>query len=210
VPPTRAFYSVVQYVPDAGRAEAANAGVALYVPATGWLEARMSPTLDRVRHFFRLSKKDLRRVERAVAALKYRLGLARSEFTSGADFAQFVAARADAVRLTQPRLAVVQDPIRDLNALYDKLVGEHEGVAVEHALLPTLPPHFADVIVRLEASHKVWRPSPIRVPTVRRRLPVSFAYENGKVNYVRPESLAAGNRLTPRLESLSFNGRLIH
>jgi hypothetical protein len=29
----RALYSVVQYVPDSGRAEGANAGVVLYVPA---------------------------------------------------------------------------------------------------------------------------------------------------------------------------------
>lgn len=210
MPPTRAFYSVLQYMPDGGRAEAANVGVALFVPGESWLEVRTSPTLERVDRFFKPKAHDRQRIERAVSGLTYRLGLARSEFRSEADFAKFIAARADAVRLTPPRLVMVEDRTRDLSDLYDKLVGDREQLTVARSPTESLPPRVAEVVQRLEATHRVWRPREVSVPTVKRPLKVTFAYANGRVNYVRSESLAPSGRLTGRMHLLGFNGRLIH
>jgi hypothetical protein len=124
--PIRAFYSVVQYVPDSGRAEAANAGVVLFVPSTKWIDIRSSQTLERVRKFFAPGRQQLQRIELALEALKNRIALARDEFKDECDFEQFIAARADAVRLTAPRLVMVSDPLSELNSLFNELVSDHD------------------------------------------------------------------------------------
>lgn len=207
---TRALYSIVQYVPDSGRAEAANAGVLLYVPQRRWMELRVSMSLQRVRQFFRPGKQQLRRIELGLEALKHRIELARSEFTTEADLEQFVAARADAVRLTAPRLMMVEEPLSDLNSLYEELVGEADCAMAASAHPLGLPPQVAEVFGRLEAQHKVWRPGRITLPTINRPFEVPIAYQNGRVNYVRPESLAAGHKVDDKIARLGFNGQLIY
>lgn len=206
----RAFYSVVQYVPDGGRAEAANAGVVLFVPDRRLIEVRTSPTLERVRQFFRPGRQELRRIELALDAFKHRMELARADFESESDLAQFAAARADAVRLTPPRVVMVREPLSDLEALYAELVGDQDRVAEAAGAMQGLPPRVAEVFGRLEAARKAWRPGRITLPTVNRSFEVPVAYQNGRVNYVRPESLAPGRRLDDRMAKLGFNGQLIY
>lgn len=207
---TRGLYSVVQYVPDGGRAEAANAGVVLYVPSQRWIEVRVSPSLERVRRFFRPGRQELRRIELALEAFRHRMELARSEFESEGDLAQFAAARADAVRLTPPRVVMVREPLGDLEALYAELVGDRDRAIAADATFPSLPPRMAEVFGTLEAQHRVWRPGRITLPTINRSFEVPIAYANGRVNYVRPESLARGGRLDDRMAKLGFNGQLIY
>ena len=206
----RAFYSVVQYVPDGGRAEAANAGVVLFVPDRRLIEVRTSPTLERVRQFFRPGRQELRRIELALDAFKHRMELARTEFESENDLAQFAAARADAVRLTLPRVVMVREPLSDLEALYFELVGDQARPAEVVGTLQSLPPRVAEVFGRLEAQRRAWRPGRITLPTVNRPFEVSIAYANGRVNYVRPESLAPRRKLDDRMAKLGFNGQLIY
>lgn len=206
MPPTRALYSVVQYVPDDSRAEAANVGVVLYVPSRRWLEVRVSPSLERVRQFFHPGRQELRRIELALEAFKHRMEIARGEFSAESDLTQFASARADAVRLSVPRLVMVEEPPSELDALYTELVGDRERAM--HAQM--LPPRVAEVFGRLEAQRKVWRPGKITLPTVGRPFVVPIAFQNGRVNYVRPESLAAGGKLDDRMARLGFNGQLIY
>lgn len=210
MPEFRAFYSVIQYMPDGSRAEAANAGVLLFVPSRRWLEVRVSPSLNRVRRFFSPGRQELRRIESALEALQYRMDLAREEFASEEDLARFVAARADAVRLTPPRLALVENPSAEIESLYAELVGDREPDRQPAGSRLRLPRRVAEVFGRLEAQHKVWRPDAITVPTVNRKFDVDFAYENGRVNYVKPESLADTGRLDARMMKLGFNGQLIY
>jgi hypothetical protein len=120
----RALYSVVQYVPDDGRAEAANVGVLLLVPQRRMMEVRVSESLERVRRFFRPARQELTRIELALESFKHRIELACDEIKSEAELAQFAAARADAIRLTPPRLVMVTEPYSDLDALYQELVGD--------------------------------------------------------------------------------------
>ena len=83
---TRSFYSVVQYVPDAGRAEAANIGVVLCVPALNRIELRASPTLERVRKFFSPGKPQLHRINEAVKSLESRFDLQKKELCKEDEF----------------------------------------------------------------------------------------------------------------------------
>jgi len=210
MPPTRALYSLVQYVPDDSRAEGANVGVVLYIPSRRWLEVRVSPSLERVRQFFHPGRQELRRIELALEAFKHRMEIARVEFTDEADLTQFAAARADAVRLSVPRLMMVEEPVSEFEALYTDLVGDRERALAAELRAQMLPPNVAEVFGRLEAQRKVWRPGKIILPTVARPFDVPIAFQNGRVNYVRPESLAAGGKLDDRMARLGFNGQLIY
>lgn len=201
----RAFYSLVQYVPDASRAEAANAGVVLYVPETKQLEVRLSPTLARVERFFKLDKQDIRRVMSTAKALEHRLGLARTEFDGEADFARFVDARADALRLSIPRLMLVTDAVRESHELYEELVGDRETVR-RVKVKPALPSRLEEVFARLTSDGKAWRPEPLVVPLAKKKFPVHAAFENGVLNYVRAEAVETDDHL----QSLGFHGQLIH
>lgn len=210
MPPTRALYSVVQYVPDDSRAEAANVGVVLFVPSRHWLEVRVSPSLERVRQFFHPGRQELRRIELALEAFKHRMEIARGDFTEEGDLTQFASARADAVRLSVPRLIMVEEPPSELEALYSELVGDRERALAAAMHAQMLPPRVAEVFGRLEAQRKVWRPGKITLPTVHRFFEVPIAFDNGRRNYVRPESLAAGGKLDDRMARLGFNGQLIY
>ena len=206
----RAFYSVVQYVPDGGRAEAANAGVVVYIPETGKIAVRTTSNFVRIKKFFAPKKKELRRIELAVGAFKHRLESAQGEFKSEKEFEQFITARADAVRMTLPRWVILSDPVQKLDELYAKLV---EDEKLEMSLLPKgpfLPANVAEIFGRLEATGKVWRPRSIIVPETRRKLQIPLAYANGRVNFILPQSLARGTGPEARLQKLGFNGLLIH
>lgn len=206
----RGFYSVLQYVPDGGRAEAANTGVLLFVPERRMLEVRASETLERVRQFFRPGKTQLRRIELALESFKHRIELAHGEWDSEADLAQFASSTANAIRLTPPRLITVQEPLDQLDGLYSELVGDRARAAVEAAArLHPMPPAIAETFGRLEAQRKVWRPGRIKLPVTNKDFDVPVAFQNGRVTYVRPESLASG-KLDERLAKLGFNGRLIY
>lgn len=206
----RAYYSVVQYVPDSGRAEAANVGVVLFVPSLNWIELRASETLERVRKFFAPGKAQLTRITIAIESLRHRIEHARKEFQSEADLAQFIAAKADAVRLTPPRVAMVDEPQNELNELFAELVGDSADARASIAPKPSLPPTVARTFGELQAQHRVWRPGKIILPETNKPFDVPYAFKNGRVNYIRPESLAATKRLDHRMESLGFTGRLIY
>ena len=206
----RALYCVVQYVPEGGRSEAANAGVVVFLPETRQIAVRTTTTLTRIRKFFAPSKKDLRRIELALAAFRHRMEAAQGEFATEDEFRTFVASRADAVRMTAPRLIVLSDVSAKLDELYIDLVGDGQ---TEHSRMRKgtgFPPHVAEIFAQLEAAGKVWRPCTIIVPETKRELNISLAYKNGKINYIEPVSLVPNDRTESRLTKLGFNGRLIY
>ncbi|MFO0795914.1 MAG: DUF3037 domain-containing protein [Gemmataceae bacterium] len=207
---TRAFYSVLQYVPDGSRAEAANVGVALFVPETGAVDVKPSPSLARVRQFFRPDRNDLQTIEHAVKAAALHLKAAKGEFQSEEDFARYAAAGATAVRLTAPRLVVVTDPEAELAELYAELVGDLPAARQRAARAVPLPVRLAEIFGRLEAEKKVWRPGRVAIPETRRKLTIPLAYQNGRTNLVLPQSLADAGKAEKRLPLLGFDGRLIY
>jgi hypothetical protein len=209
MPRLRGLYSVIQYVPDGARAEGANAGVAIFVPESGRVFVRTTKTLTRVRKFFAPDLKERRRIELALEALRHRLDKAQGEFKTEEEFEQFVAARADAVRLTPPRLILLTEPELRLNGLYADLVGDPD-TARARGKSPPLPARLAEVFGKLEAVRKVWRPGRIPVPESGHKLNIPVAYRNGRVNYVLPQSLAPADRPEERLPKLGFNGLLIY
>lgn len=199
----RALYSLVQYVPDPGRAEAANAGVVLFVPETKQLEVSLSPTFKRVKAFFKLNESQYQRLKSAAKALDSRLVIARNEFGSEADFAHFIAARADALRLTALRPMLVADVGSELNDLYAELVSDREA-APRTKRKPVLPSRLVELFARLQREGKASRPHRIAVPHARKKFHVDATFDNGVRNYIRAEPLVES-----RLADLGFHGQLI-
>ena len=210
MPRIRGFYSVVQYVPDGARAEGANAGVVVFVPESGLIEIRTTPNMARIKKFFTPSKKELRRIELSLEAIQHRMRSAQGEFKTEEEFAQFVAASADAVRLTPPRLVIVTDTNVKIHELYSELVGDEVAAQVNVSKNVTLPSRVAEVFGRLQAAKKAWRPGRILVPETKHKIEIPLAYTNGRVNYVLPQSLALSARPEERLPKLGYHGLLIH
>jgi len=104
---------------------------------------------------------------------------------------------------------MVAEPQEDLISLYEELVGDRDLSVIGTEVHATLPASVAEVFGRLEAQKKAWRPGRIILPHVNRPFDVAIAFQNGRLNYVRPESLAPGVRLDDRMTKLGFNGQLV-
>jgi hypothetical protein len=124
MPDTRAYYSVIQYCPDLARAESANVGIVLFRPEPQGMYVRISPTLSRVKRFFRPGKDRLTRIADAANAVKVRLERGGDEFRSVEDLEAYAGATGNDIRLTTPRVVRVTDPARDALRLYSQLVEE--------------------------------------------------------------------------------------
>src|SRR5262249_41757548 len=123
--PAKAYYCIVQYTPDPARGEAANVGVLLFAPEHGFLDAKLSSSNDRVRRFFGPDVElDLGRVRAMKQSLRRRLRAEAGRFRTADDLRHFVQTRANQIILTPPRPMTVVDPGKDLEVLFQELVGE--------------------------------------------------------------------------------------
>jgi hypothetical protein len=68
-----AYYSIIQYCPDRGRAEAANVGILVLCPALGFVNARTAAGNDRVRRFFGSDSFDRERLKLVKRAIEQRV-----------------------------------------------------------------------------------------------------------------------------------------
>lgn len=207
---TRALYCVVQYVPHAGRSEAANVGVVIFVPETNRLEVRTTNSLERVKQFFKPKKEEQRRIELAIEAFRNRLETSQGEFGSAEEFNRFVAARADSVRMTTPRIVILNEGESKLDELYHELVDDGIADHRRGKKVPEFPEAVSVIFDRLRAAQKMWKPGQIVVPEIGHKLKVPLAYQNGRVNFILPQSLSADDKPDASLQKLGFDGLLIH
>jgi hypothetical protein len=121
----RAFYSVVQYCPDRFRAEAVNVGLVLLRPDPHALRVRMTGNYERVRKLFSIGKPQLKNLKVSTQGMASRIEMSVDELTTAQELAAFAASRANDLRLTEPRLAVVEDFDADFERLYAQLVEQH-------------------------------------------------------------------------------------
>lgn len=122
----RGYYSILQYVPDLERAEGVNVGVVLFCPEEGFLRAKTSDDNDRVLRFFgERADLDLRRLAVFKLAFEERIAAEAGRMKTLEDFQQFIATRANHLRLTPPRYIKVTDAEAELESLFALLVEEH-------------------------------------------------------------------------------------
>ena len=206
----RAFYSVVQYCPDRFRAESVNVGLVLLCLDPHAVRVRMTTNHERVRKLFAIAKPELNNLKLSTHGLTSRIEKSEDELRTVEDLATFAASRANDLRLTEPRLAKLEDIDADFERLFNKLVGERStSVLAAASPAEVLPPELNEVIYRLSQLGKIWDPKPFKVPISKRKLDVPYAFRNGVVNYIAPEVFSAGKRGENRAATLAIDGRFI-
>lgn len=206
----RGFYSVVQYCPDRFRAEAVNVGVVLLCVDPHAVRVRMTRNHDRVRRLFSISKPELKNLKLSTHGLSSRIEKSTDELRTPEDLAAFAASRANDLRLTEPRLAKLDDIETDFERLFVQLVEQHSTAELAEASpAEVLPPMLSEVFYRLQQSQKIWHPGKITVPVYKRKLEIPYAYKNGVVNLVKPHVFADGKRADTQAATLAVNGQLI-
>lgn len=207
---SRGFYSVVQYCPDRFRAEAVNVGLVLLCPDPHTVRVRMTDNHKRVRKLFAVSGPELKNLKFAVNGFVSRVENSVGELRTMEDLAEFAASRANDFRLTEPRLAKVQNIEDDFNRLFSELVEARTMMMMAAApLAEVLPPKLAEVFRQLEQARKIWRPGTIKVPVYKHKLDIPYAYRNGVVNLVKPKVFSATKRMENEAAVLAINGDLI-
>jgi len=206
----RGFYSVVQYCPDRFRAEAVNVGLVLLCVDPHAVRVRMTGNHERVRRLFSIARPELKNLKLSTHGLASRIQKSVDELRTCDDLTAFAASRANDLRLTEPRLAKIENLDEDFERLFSDLVDERSTAALaEESLAEVLPPVLADVFYRLQQDQRIWKPGTITVPVFKRKLEIPYAYRNGVVNLVKPQVFAATKRAETQAATLAINGDLI-
>jgi len=206
----RAFYSVVQYCPDRFRAEAVNVGLLLYCEEPRFLRIRIVDNHRRMRRVFGISGKTLATVRLSEQNLLHRINEKGEDVATLDELKAFIATRANDLRLTEPRLAMVSDVEADFARLFAQLATDQAAAALaEESPAQVLPPRLGEVFYRLQHARKIWRPGTITVPVYKRKLDIPYAYKNGLVNLVKPHVFPATRRAESQAATLAVSGDLI-
>lgn len=206
----RGFYSVVQYCPDRFRAEAVNIGLVLLCLEPHTVRVRMTSRHDRVRKLFGIGRPELKNLKLSAYGLTTRIANSSDELRTSEDLTSFAASRANDLRLTEPRLAKIDDMDADFERLFAQLVEEHSTAQLaDESPAQVLPPKLGEVFYRLQQERKIWHPGMITVPIYKRQLEIPYAYKNGVINLVKPHVFAADKRAETQAAKLAVNGQLI-
>lgn len=203
---TKGYYSVIQYCPDASRLEAANIGVLLLCPDIRFVRARTAAANDRIRRFFKGQPIDLKRVNAAKRAIERRVETDHERFRTPEDLVRFVETRGNDIVLTPPRPMKVLDAERELEQLFDELVGGRARRGGKRNDFPEVDAVFR----RPSLQGRVLFDQSISVPVLERPLRVPYAYRNGVVNLVKPQRFARDEaQATSTAMRLAIEGDLL-
>jgi hypothetical protein len=117
------YYSIVQFCPDAAKAEVANVGVIVFCPDVKFLEIRLVNGNDKLRTFFGSQSFDPNLIEGAKESLQERLIEEKGDFQTLDDLNTFINTRANDLRITAPRFLKTESPQIELDNLFNELVG---------------------------------------------------------------------------------------
>ena len=118
----RAFYSVIQYVPDPFRAEAVNLGLVLFCPELPEMRFRVSTNYDRAKRLFDASDYELICLKLSMQSMCARLELLAKTLKTVGELATFAASRGNDIRLTEPRFTKLKSIDTDFEELFTQLV----------------------------------------------------------------------------------------
>jgi Protein of unknown function (DUF3037) len=180
--PTTGYYCLIQYCPDRGRLEAANIGVLLFCPDSGYLRARFSSGNERIRTFFGDEAGDLKQINAMKKMLEHRLEVEKSALTGLADLQRFAALLANEIVVTPPRPTLVEEPDVELAQLFEDLVArsQRKEPPAEGTLVNRLRERLDTPRLRILVRQNVT----VSVPVLDQELSVPFAYQNGRLNLI--------------------------
>jgi len=183
----KGYYCLIQYCPDLSRQEAANIGVLFFCPELNFLRARVSRGNDRIRRFFGSVNGDREQIKAIKASIEERLEVEKSYFRTVKDLEKFIATRANEIQITSPLPMKVFDPEKDLESLFQRLVGGR-ATPVRKDNTVSVKTLLSEALSRKEIVPFVRKDVTVPVPALHRELRVPFAYRNGRFNLIQPES----------------------
>jgi hypothetical protein len=206
----KSFYSVIQYCPDRFRAEAVNVGLVVLRLEPHAFRVQITRKLDRVRKFFAATTAELENIRLSTEALRSRIEGVGADLRTAEDLIAFAGSRANDIRMTEPRLARIEDIDQDFGRLFSELVDQRSAATrADDSPAEVLPPALSEVFYRLQQQRKIWKPGTITVPVFKRKLEIPYAFKNGLVSFVKPEVFSATRRAETQAATLAVNGDLI-
>jgi hypothetical protein len=187
--PTKGYYSLIQFCPDMSRLEAANIGVVLFCPELGFLETRIAGDNSRVQRFFGKQAFDWSRVNSYKNGIKERLEIEGKDFRNMEDLKAFGQRRGNNIQLTTPRPFTVRDPQKDLEELFEEVVGRRKRTQAVKGFRK----RFSEQLLKAKLGSKLKQDIEINVPSLRREIDVPFGYKNGRFNLIQPVSFQASD-----------------
>lgn len=182
---SKGYYCLIQYCPDLSRLEAANIGVVLCCPERGFLRAKIAQDNDRIRRFFGSEDNDWTQINAIKNAIVNRLEVTGTDFKTIDDLTTFISTRASEVQLTAPRPMKVSEPAKDLDDLFEELVGgrsrqplKYSAPPVEKALERTFRDSGVEELIRRDVT--------VTVPAFHKSLTVPYGFKNGRFNLIQP------------------------
>ena len=180
--PSKGYYCIIQYCPDLSRLEAANIGVVLFCPERMFLESRTARDNARIRHFFGSAGHDWKRVSSFKLGIEERLKLENRSIKTIEDLETFIATRGNEFQITPPRPMKVRDPAKELDELFQELVGGQHRAQRRQSLPRYIGRKFDDAGLQ----RKLKRDLSVHVPVFERQVHIPYGYQNGRFNLIQP------------------------
>jgi hypothetical protein len=180
--PQKGYYSVIQYCPDLGRVEAVNLGVLLFCPESGFLKAITADSNSRVLQFFGREGYDPKWINSIKKSFHVRLKKEQKAIRNLDDLRQFIATRANMLQLTRPLPMKVLDPERDLEELYEQILGQSRKQGRREGLRQLLAERFRQAGLENKIAHDV----SVNIPVLGRSVEMPFGFQNGRFNLINP------------------------
>jgi hypothetical protein len=185
--PAKGYYSLIQYCPDLSRLETANIGVLLFCPERLFLQARTVRGNKRILRFFGKEGHDWARIDSFKLGLEERLAAENGSISTLEDLQRFIFLRANELQITPPRPMRVEDPRKDLETLFQELVGgqhrKQRGTSFKQ---------FLDQKLQTPAlTKKLKTDVKVAVPVLNRQIAVPYGFQNGRFNLIQPARFRA-------------------
>jgi hypothetical protein len=204
----RAYYSIIQYCPDRGRAEAANVGVVVMCPELSFVDAKISTNNARIRRFFGSASFDSLRLQLIKNAFEDRIK-ERFDWSDGlADLERFIATRANDLQLTAPRSLKTDNPRADLDGLFRDFVDANRSP--KRTPQPASFRHLREALRAPGMQNRITFNEKILIPVLGKELTIPYTYHNGVTNLIKPQLFRGGADAVSRIASeLAVEGDLL-
>lgn len=183
------YYSFIQFCPDPGRMEAANVGVLLFHPETGFLKALTKKSNKHLRKFFGSKSHNWDHINSFKNGLVDRIEKEKSRISTLGELELFIGKRANNFQITKPMPIKVSDPETTLRSLFKEFFGDPEP----RPSTPRFRSFLGNYLNSPELRNKVKRDVQVQVPIFNRILNVPFGYQNGRFNLISPVYFDSNN-----------------
>jgi len=183
--PVRGHYSLIQFCPDISRLETVNIGVALFCSEHHFLRTQMSPNNRRIVQMFGRGHRDLKRLKAVKESLEQAIQKRHDELCQLEQIQRFASLHVNHLRMTQfMPCRIASTPENELQTLFNELVSLPRD---EEERSPSAIHNVLDAVFNQDdVAAYIRRDVEVNVPIFRSRDTVPYAYQNGRLNLIKP------------------------